>query len=135
MVIERGSGDQALQHEHQADGDQQGCVFVFVCGGATEQQLIDPRPDAQRDRDERHHCQVGIDAEELEGPVRRIAAEDDHRSLREEDDAHGAEDQAQADGRHAIHCAEQHAVDEKIDDQAEGKNFEHGQLAAARLPI
>ncbi len=61
--------------------------------------------------------------EECEEPVAQVGHEDDDGPLGQKDDAHGAEDEGEADGGEAIHGPEEDAVDDELQEETDGQVF------------
>ena len=96
-----------------------------ILGSLPEEDLIESRPQKQGRRHEQRGGHVRVDLEQGEKPVAQIGHEDDNGALSQEDNAHGPEDQAQADGGETVHGPEKDAVDEELKD---GSESEHAHL-------
>ncbi len=119
MSRPRGVADQTfsisvLDQVHQTHRDQQRDVLVLERGGLLEQKVEQPQAHDERERHHYEQAEIRIDAGLLEAPVDHVGEEDDHRALGKEDDPHRPEDEAQADGRDAVHRPQEDAVDQDL---------------------
>jgi hypothetical protein len=105
---------QVLHQVHDAHGQQQRDVLVLQGRRLLEDAVVEPHADQGGDRNNQHQRQVRVEAQQGQEAVAQVGEEDDHGPLGQEDEPHGAEDKAEADGGDTVHGAKENAIDENL---------------------
>jgi len=78
--------------------------------------MIKACAEEQRKENNGYYGQVGIDAKKGEKPKAKVGEENDNRALRNEDNPHGSEYQAESYSGCPIHGPEKNTVDQSLYD-------------------